>query len=82
MSAVATRDWTYYSKLSYDCQFFKNELKSEKSLGDDLLSQGVAPQVPLALTGLTTGFGMGPGVPPSLQSPRDSFKKEGRKEEG
>jgi hypothetical protein len=30
----------------------------EKSLGDDLLSQGVAPQVPSALTGLTAGFGM------------------------
>jgi hypothetical protein len=30
----------------------------KKSLGDDLLSQGVAPQVPSALTVLTTGFGM------------------------
>jgi hypothetical protein len=48
-------------------------LKKKKSLGSDLLSQGVAPQVPSALTGLTTGFGMGPGVPPSLQPPRDSF---------
>jgi hypothetical protein len=45
--------------------------KRKKSLGNDLLSQGVAPQVPSALTALTTGFGMLPGVPLSLQSPRD-----------
>jgi hypothetical protein len=44
--------------------------KMKKPLGDDLLSQGVAPQVPSALTGLTTGFGMLPGVPPSQKSPR------------
>ncbi len=49
--------------------------ESKKPLGDDLLSQGVAPQVPSALTGLTTGFGMWPGVPPSLQSPRDFFTR-------
>jgi hypothetical protein len=59
-----------YSGLSNDCQLLKNKLK-EKSLGDDLLSQGATPQVPSVLTGLTTGFGMCPGVPPSLQSPRD-----------
>jgi hypothetical protein len=34
--------------------------------GGVLLSQGVYPQVPLALTGLTAVFGMGTGVPPSL----------------
>ncbi len=45
----------------------------KKPLGDDLLSQEVALQVPSALTGLTAGFGMGPGVPPPLKSPRDSF---------
>ena len=44
--------------------------KKEKPLGDDLLSQAVSSQVPSALAGLTTGFGMGPGVPPPLQSPR------------
>ena len=43
----------------------------KKFLGNDLLSQGVAPQVPSALTCLTTGFGMLPGVPTSLRSPRD-----------
>ena len=43
------------------------------SLGNDLLSQGPAPQVPSALEGLTSGFGMGPGVPPPLESPREPF---------
>ena len=43
----------------------------EKPLGNDLLSQEVALQVPSALTPLTTGFGMCPGVPTSLKSPRD-----------
>jgi hypothetical protein len=42
-------------------------------LGNDLLSQRVAPQVPSALVGLTAGFGMEPGVPPPLQSPRRPF---------
>jgi len=38
----------------------------KKSLGNDLLSQGVAPQVPWALADLTAGFGMEPGVSPPL----------------
>jgi hypothetical protein len=46
-------------------------LLKEKPLGNDLLSQEVALQVPSALTDLTAGFGMLPGVSPSLQSPRD-----------
>ena len=37
--------------------------KGHRRVGSDLLSQGTAPQVPSALAGLTTGFGMGPGVP-------------------
>ena len=37
--------------------------------GGALLSQGVYPQVPLALTGLTAVFGMGTGVSPSLRPP-------------
>jgi hypothetical protein len=32
--------------------------------GDVLLSQGVSPQVPSALAGLTSVFGMGTGVTP------------------
>lgn len=46
---------------------------NEKSLGNDLLSQGATPQVPSALATLTSGFGMLPGVPSPLQSPRDIF---------
>ena len=37
-----------------------------KRTGGDLLSQGVAPQVPSALSGLTALFGMGRGVSHSL----------------
>ena len=43
----------------------------KSSVGDDLLSQGLAPQLPSALTSLTAGFGMGPGVPSSLTSPTE-----------
>ena len=39
--------------------------------GDDLLSHTVASAVPSALRGLTTVFGMGTGVTPSLKSPRN-----------
>ncbi len=49
-------------------------LKDKASLvGDDLLLRGLAPRLPSARKGLTTGFGMGPGVPTSLKSPRDIF---------
>ena len=41
---------------------------SEKS-GGVLLSQGVHPQVPSALTSLTSVFGMGTGVASSLSPP-------------
>jgi hypothetical protein len=41
----------------------------EKS-GDVLLSQGHSSQVPSALTGLTSVFGMGTGVTLSLWSPK------------
>src|SRR4030042_4774038 len=48
-------------------------MKTIKSLGNDLLYQAVTHQVPSALTGLTIEFGVCPGVPLSLQSPRDSI---------
>ena len=52
-------------------RFYHRGRENKKSLlGNDLLSQRAAPQVPSALTGLTAGFGMEPGVPPPLQSPR------------
>ena len=47
----------------------------KKPVGNDLLSQGVAPQVPSALATLTAGFGMLPGVPSPLESPTDSIHK-------
>lgn len=46
--------------------------KKRLPAGNDLLSQGVAPQVPSALAGLTSGFGMGPGISPPLKSPEES----------
>ena len=52
----------------------RDKLANKKSpLGNGLLSQRVAPQVPSALAGLTAGFGMGPGVPPPLESPTRLF---------
>jgi hypothetical protein len=38
--------------------------------GGDLLSQGVSAQVPSALEGLTSVFGMGTGVTPPLSPPK------------
>ncbi len=40
--------------------------------GDDLLSQGPTPQVPSALAGLTSVFGMGTGGSPPLSPPEIS----------
>ena len=42
---------------------------SEMNSGDDLLSQGASPQVPSALAGLTSVFGMGTGISPPLWPP-------------
>ena len=47
----------------------------EKS-GGDLLSQGVSSQVPSALVGLTSVFGMGTGVTPPLWPPKSVVKNE------
>jgi hypothetical protein len=44
--------------------------KKKSLFGNDLLSQAVTHQVPSALTSLTSGFGMGPGVPSPLKSPK------------
>ena len=44
-------------------------LLTEKS-GGVLLSQGISPQVPSALVGLTSVFGMGTGVTPPLWPPK------------
>jgi hypothetical protein len=42
--------------------------------GGDLLSQGASPQVPSALAGLTSVFGMGTGVTPPLWPPETCFQ--------
>ena len=46
--------------------------------GGALVSRGVAPAVPSALAGLTSGFGTGPGVPPPPKPPA----REGRSQHG
>jgi hypothetical protein len=51
-------------------------LLTEKS-GGVLLSQGISPQVPSALVGLTSVFGMGTGVTPPLWPPK-SLSRERR----
>ena len=43
------------------------------SPGNDLLSQGPTSQVPSALEGLTTWFGMEQGVSPPLEPPEEPF---------
>src|SRR6185436_5982103 len=40
-----------------------------RGAGDGLLSRGLSTGVPSALSGLTTVFGMGTGVAPTLESP-------------
>ena len=47
---------------------FRGAFESNYS-GDDLLSQGISPQVPSAQAGLTSVFGMGTGVTPPLWPP-------------
>jgi hypothetical protein len=44
---------------------------SSQEVGTDLLSHAATSAVPSAQVGLTTGFGMGPGVPPPREAPTD-----------
>ena len=55
--------------------------KKTELVGDGLLSHRPKPILPWALTGLTAGFEMGPGVPPSLVSPTNSAFHEGARGE-
>jgi hypothetical protein len=48
-----------------------------RSLGSDLLSHSVSRAVPSALEGLTSGFGMGPGVPPPPWPPKHLVPDQG-----
>ena len=45
----------------------------ETMSGGDLLSRGIAPQVPSALAGLTSVFGMGTGGSPPLSPPETQW---------
>ena len=47
--------------------------KGNRRVGKGIRSHPAAGAVPSALAGLTTGFGMGPGVPPPLVSPTHSL---------
>ena len=47
--------------------------RSQRCPGGDLLSHPVTQAVPSALEGLTSGFGMGPGVSPPLWPPKRWF---------
>lgn len=47
------------------------EKTKTSSVGSGLLSQGPASQLPSALEGLTSRFGMGLGVPPPLEPPTE-----------
>ena len=46
--------------------------KRAASAGGALPSRGASPAVLSALAGLTSGFGMGPGVPPPPRPPADA----------
>ena len=50
--------------------------------GGDLLSQGVYPQVPLALAVLTSVFGMGTGVTLPLWPPKSCVKESRLRPQG
>ena len=51
---------------------FQAGLLGKFSPGDDLLSHDLNTAVSSAMKGLTSGFGMEPGVPPSLWTPTNS----------
>ena len=55
----------------YDGLFIPRFREDKFNLGNDLLSHTVSHAVPSALKGLTSVFGMGTGVSPSLWSPRN-----------
>ena len=54
-------------RLTAECSAI--ELLRNMESGSDLLSRAVSSQVPSALKGLTSVFGMGTGVAPSLSPP-------------
>jgi hypothetical protein len=76
-SAVLSSPSNYLLSFEYRTALSGHE--NEKEIpGNDLLSRPVARAVPSARTGLTTVFGMGTGVTPSLWSPDISLSCKGR----
>ena len=59
-------------RLTAECSAI--ELLRNMESGSDLLSRAVSSQVPSALKGLTSVFGMGTGVTPSLSPPERVIK--------
>ena len=60
---------SYGDSLRKTPREIRGAFRDEIGSGSDLLSQGVTPQVPSALEGLTSVFGMGTGVAPPLLPP-------------
>jgi hypothetical protein len=52
--------------MKYDFIKARDRNQKEGDVGNGLLSHTVSSAVPSALVGLTSGFGMDPGVPPRL----------------
>ncbi len=65
---IRTRDLQVMSLASYRCSTPQRN-RTAGFPGNDLLSQAVSSPVPSALAGLTSGFGMEPGVSPPLTLP-------------
>ena len=68
---ASCRNWREHARLGRRATFGNDEAppigrRFGKSLGGDLLSHPASRAVPSALEGLTSGFGMGPGVSPPL----------------
>ena len=55
----------YYNFTDVGMLVYRGEKENERA-GDGLGSHRATPAVGSALAGLTTGFEMGPGVPPPL----------------
>ena len=83
IQSIGKKWWSiflYSAKCKWYREYFRNNLTNflrivlkvltkKSHVGNDLLSQEVALQVPSALTRLTSGFEMFPGIPTSLWSP-------------
>ena len=74
----ATRSWLSAPLMECRSPRQIGARTAHERTGGDLLSQGVAPQVPSALKGLTALFGMGRGVSLSLCATGDFARRNAR----